>query len=124
MMERGSSFTGEQPKVAQNPIADILHSGFDGLKFTIQADIPPELRKRLFDAKAQAIKINQDSILELNGVALAVRRTGGSAFSAHTGEYGTEWYFLNPENRAANNPGITVDFRNFVGTFSIRYVDT
>ncbi|MFT6458539.1 hypothetical protein [Pseudophaeobacter arcticus] len=27
-----------------------------------------------------------------------------------TGEYGAEWYFLDPENRPADNPGIAVDF--------------
>jgi len=43
-----------------------------------------------------------------------VRRNGGAAFSAHTGEYGAEWYFLDPENRPANNPGVTVDFRAFL----------
>lgn len=93
---------------------DVLHSGFDGLKFTIQADIPPELRVALADAKAHAIKTNADSAITLNGIELAVRRSGGSAFSAHTGEYGAEWYFLDPENRAPNNPGITVDFRAFL----------
>jgi len=93
---------------------DVLHSGFDGLKFTIQANIPPEFRAALVDAKTHAIKANADSALTLNGVELAVRRSGGSAFSAHTGEYGAEWYFLDPENRAPNNPGITVDFRAFL----------
>lgn len=44
----------------------------------------------------------------------AVRRSGGSAFSIHTGEYGAEWYLLDPENRPANNPGVTVDFRAFL----------
>lgn len=34
---------------------DVLHSGFDGLKFTIETDISPELRAVLADAKAQAI---------------------------------------------------------------------
>lgn len=94
--------------------ADILHSGFDGLKFTVEADIPPELRSALAEAKAQAIQTNAETILEFGSVALSVRRTGGSAFSAHTGEYGAEWYFLDPENRPANNPGITVDFRAFL----------
>jgi len=94
--------------------ADILHSGFDGLKFTVQADIPPELRGQLADAKTQAIKTNSECVIEFGKLALSVRRTGGSAFSAHTGEYGAEWYFLDPENRAANNPGITVDFRAFL----------
>ncbi|MBU3033482.1 hypothetical protein [Tritonibacter mobilis] len=94
--------------------ADILHSGFDGLKFTVETDIPPDLRTALAEAKAQAIQTNAETILEFGSVALSVRRTGGSAFSAHTGEYGAEWYFLDPENRAANNPGITVDFRAFL----------
>ncbi|WP_065326382.1 hypothetical protein [Tritonibacter mobilis] len=91
--------------------ADILHSGFDGLKFTVETDIPPALRTALAEAKAQAIQTNAETVLEFGSVALSVRRTGGSAFSAHTGEYGAEWYFLDPENRPANNPGITVDFR-------------
>lgn len=94
--------------------ADILHSGFDGLKFTIQTDIPPELRSELAEAKAEAIKTNRDTVLEFGGIPFAVRRSGGAAFSAHTGEYGAEWYFLDPENRPANNPGITVDFRAFL----------
>lgn len=92
----------------------VVHSGFDGLKFTLQTDIPPEFRAALADAKAQAIKTNADCVLDLPGLSLAVRRNGGSAFSAHTGEYGAEWYFLDPENRAANNPGVTVDFRAFL----------
>ncbi|EEW59694.1 conserved hypothetical protein [Ruegeria sp. TrichCH4B] len=94
--------------------ADILHSGFDGLKFTVETDIPPALRTALAEAKAQAIQTNAETVLEFGSVALSVRRTGGSAFSAHTGEYGAEWYFLDPENRPANNPGITVDFRAFL----------
>ncbi|UWR52660.1 hypothetical protein K4F84_15910 [Phaeobacter inhibens] len=94
--------------------ADILHSGFDGLKFTVETDIPVELRTALAEAKALAIQTNAETLLEFGPVALSVRRTGGSAFSAHTGEYGAEWYFLDPENRPANNPGITVDFRAFL----------
>lgn len=92
----------------------VLHSGFDGLKFTLQTDIPPEFRAALADAKAQAIKTNSDCTLDLPNLSLAVRRNGGAAFSAHTGEYGAEWYFLDPENRPANNPGATVDFRAFL----------
>ena len=78
-------------------IAEILHVGFDGLKFTLQADIPPAFRAKLADAKAHAVKTNRECVLEIGGNSLAVRRTGGSAFSAHTGEYGAEWYFLDPE---------------------------
>jgi hypothetical protein len=36
--------------------ADILHSGFDGLKFTIQTDIPPALRERLAEAKLRRLR--------------------------------------------------------------------
>ncbi|PFG63769.1 hypothetical protein AXZ77_2382 [Thioclava sp. ES.031] len=94
--------------------AEILHRGFDGLKFTITTDIPPELREALVAAKAEAVRTNAGSIIERDGIALAVRRSGGMAFSAHTGEYGAEWYFLDPENRPKNNPGVTVDFRAFL----------
>lgn len=94
--------------------AEIIHSGFDKLKFTIQADIPPAFRAQLAEAKAEAAKSNRDSILEFGTVSLAVRKSGGSAFSAHTGDYGAEWYFLDPENRPANNPGITIEFRAFL----------
>jgi len=93
---------------------DVLHSGFDGLKFTIGTDIPPELRSRLAEAKAEAVKTNRNTVVDIGGVSFAVRRTGGSAFSVTTGTYGAEWYFLDPENRPANNPGVTVDFAAFL----------
>jgi hypothetical protein len=94
--------------------AEILHAGFDGLKFSVMADIPPALRATLFAAKAEATRTNAQVTVELGGIPLAVRRSGGMAFSAHTGEYGAEWYFLDPENRPANNPGVTVDLRAFL----------
>ncbi len=94
--------------------AEILHSGFDGLKFTVTTDIPPELRTALAEAKAEAVRTNADATLERGGIAFAVRRSGGMAFSVHTGEYGAEWFFLDPENRPKNNPGVTVDFRAFL----------
>lgn len=92
----------------------VVHSGFDGLRFTIQTDIPPAFRETLSAAKAEAIRTNADCALTIGGIDLAVRRSGGAAFSAHTGEYGAEWYFLDPENRPKNNPGVTVDFRAFL----------
>ncbi|WP_416908039.1 MAG: hypothetical protein ACMVO5_00025 [Polymorphobacter sp.] len=94
--------------------AEILHSGFDGLKFTVMTNIPAELRAVLAAAKAEATKTNAEVYVRLGSRDLAVRRSGGMAFSAHTGEYGAEWYFLDPENRPANNPGVTVDFRAFL----------
>ncbi|SOH95243.1 hypothetical protein SAMN06273572_1092 [Monaibacterium marinum] len=94
---------------------DVVHSGFDGLKLSIEADIPPDFREALIDAKTRAAKQNDPVMIEWNGVALAVRKSGGmSAFSAHTGDYGAEWYFLDPLNKPKNNPGITVDFRAFL----------
>lgn len=93
---------------------EILHSGFDALKLTIETDIPPALREHLSAAKAEAVKTHRESILTFDDISLGVRRSGGMAFSAHTGDMGAEWYFLDPENRPANNPGITVDFRAFL----------
>ncbi len=93
---------------------DVLHSGFDDLKFTIETDIPPELRAILADAKALATKTNRDTAVEIGGLPFSVRRTGGAAFSVTTGTYGAEWYFLDPENRPPNNPGVTVGFAAFL----------
>jgi len=121
--------------------AVVVHSGFDGLRFTVQTDISLDFRATLADAKAKAIETNSDCVMDIGGMQLAVRRNGGSAFSSHTGEYGAEWYFLDPENRPPNNPGITVDFRAFLlatgglraaqehfetcmAAFGIRYVNT
>lgn len=95
-------------------IADILHSGFDGLRLTIETDVPPAFRECLNAAKAEAVETNRDCILTFGEITLGVRRSGGMAFSAHTGDMGAEWYFLDPENRPANKPGITVDFRAFL----------
>lgn len=91
--------------------APILHSGFDGLKFTVQTDISPVFRELLAEAKAEAQKWRSDTGIECGGITLAVRKSGGMAFSAHTGEDGAEWFFLDPQNRPPNNPGVTVDFR-------------
>jgi hypothetical protein len=95
-------------------IAEVLHSGFDGLKMTVQTEIREELRAELTEAKAEAVRTNSETTIERNGMTFAVRRSGGMAFSLHTGEYGAEWYLLDPENRPANNPGVTVDFRAFL----------
>lgn len=94
--------------------APILHHGFDGLKFTVQADIPQEFRTVLWEAKQSAIKHNEEVIRQFGDIFLSIRRSGGAAFSAHTGNYGAEWYFLDPENKPKNNPGVTVDFRAFL----------
>ncbi|SLN64584.1 hypothetical protein ROA7450_03418 [Roseovarius albus] len=119
----------------------ILHSGFDGLKFTIQADIPPELREKLTSAKAHAKETYSDCELKFGSVSLHVTNKGARGFTAHTGDYGAVWLFQDPEDRIPNNPGITVDFRAFglatgglegaerhfrccMDAFGIKYVET
>ncbi len=92
---------------------DILHSGFDGLKFTLQTDIPKALRDELVSAKAHAFDSNADCTVDIGGLPLTVRKAGGSGFTAHTGAHGAIWLFQDPENRISNTPGITVDFRAF-----------
>ena len=92
---------------------DILHSGFDGLKFTIQADIPPALREKLVFAKQYAKHNYSDCIVQFGSVALSVTNKGARGFTAHTGDLGAVWLFQDPEDRIPNNPGITVEFRDF-----------
>ncbi|MDG1084739.1 MAG: hypothetical protein P8P35_11640 [Planktotalea sp.] len=93
--------------------AQILHSGFDGLRFTIQTEITPELRKELFNAKAHSRKLGNDCDLQFGDTVLSVTKNGGRNFNCRTGELGAVWMFQDPEDRVPNNPGITVDFRAF-----------
>lgn len=121
--------------------ADILHSGFDGLKFTIQTDISPELRKELQSAKDHAKRTQSECLVEFGEVALSISHKGARGFAAHTGDHGAVWLFQDPEDPIPNNPGITVDFRAFglatsglagaeqhfrdcMKSFGIRYVET
>jgi hypothetical protein len=92
---------------------EILHSGFDGLKFTLQAEISPALRHELMEAKAYAKASNGEAEVKIGGLVLPVRAGGGSCFVTHTGDHGAIWMFQDPEHRIPNNPGITVDFRAF-----------
>jgi hypothetical protein len=93
--------------------ATILHSGFDGLKFTIQTDIPTSFREELVSAKKHAKESHSDCVIELGSVALSVTNKGARGFTANTGDHGAIWLFQDPEDRIPNNPGITVDFRAF-----------
>lgn len=94
---------------------DIVHSGFDSLKLTIDTDIPDDFREALLEAKQLAAAQNTPEVIIFNGFELQVRKAGGaSAFSVSTGTYGAEWYFLDPQNKPKNNPGVTVDFRAFL----------
>lgn len=121
--------------------APILHSGFDGLKFTLQTEIPPELREKLCSAKKLAKEMQGECLLEFGSVALSVTNKGARGFTAHTGDLGAVWLFQDPEDRIPNNPGITVDFRAFglatgglvaaeehfrscMNAFGIKYVET
>lgn len=91
----------------------ILHSGFDGLRFTIQTEITPELRKELAGAKTHARQSGNDCDLHFGDQVISVTRNGGRNFTCHTGELGAVWMFQDPEDRIPNNPGVTVDFRAF-----------
>ncbi len=93
--------------------ATILHSGFDGLKFTIQADIPDGFSEKLASAKQHAKETYSDCVLEFGSVSLNVTNKGARGFTAHTGDHGAVWLFQDPQDRIPNNPGITVDFRAF-----------
>ncbi|KUJ78766.1 hypothetical protein AVO45_19130 [Ruegeria marisrubri] len=121
--------------------AIILHSGFDGLKFTIQADIPEGFREELASAKAHAKESYSDCVLEFGSVSLNVTSKGARGFTAHTGDHGAMWLFQDPQDRIPKNPSITVDFRAFglatgglegaekhfrdcMGAFGVKYVET
>ena len=91
----------------------ILHGGFDGLRFTIQTEITAELRKELAGAKGHARQSGNDCDLHFGDLVLSVTKNGGRNFTCHTGELGAVWMFQDPEDRIPNNPGVTVDFRAF-----------
>jgi hypothetical protein len=93
--------------------AHIVHSGFDGLKFTVQTEITPELRKELALARSHAKEFGHDIDLHFGDVHLSVTQKGGRGFIVHTGELGAIWMFQDPQDRIPNNPGVTVDFRAF-----------
>lgn len=91
----------------------ILHRGIDGLKFTVQAEIPLTLRAELAAAKEFAIKIGQDCYTQFGETVLFVSPSRGRNFLARTGETGAIWLFQDPLDRVAFTPAITVDFRAF-----------
>ncbi|PLS19842.1 hypothetical protein [Neptunicoccus cionae] len=91
----------------------ILHRGFDGLKFTVQAEIPLTLRAELAAAREFAKKIGQDCYTQFGETVLFVSPSRGRNFLARTGETGAIWLFQDPLDRIAFNPAITVDFRAF-----------
>ncbi|SEL40600.1 hypothetical protein [Pacificibacter marinus] len=63
--------------------AQILHSGFDGLRFTVQTEITPELRKELALAKAHAKEFGHDIDLHFGDVHLSVTQGGWSSEIKH-----------------------------------------
>ena len=91
----------------------VLHSGFDGLRFTVQTEITMELRTELAGAKTHARQSGSDCDLHFGNQVLSVTQGGGRNFTCHTGELGAVWMFQDPDDRVPNNPGVTVDFRAF-----------
>ncbi len=63
---------------------EILHSGFDALKFTLQTDIPPELRAELASAKEQAKQTYGDCLIDFGAVTLSVTNKGARGLVART----------------------------------------
>lgn len=94
---------------------DIVHAGYDKLSLTVSIDIPEEFREALMEAKQIAAGQNNPEVITYKGIDIQVRKSGGgSAFSVSTGDYGAEWYFLDPKNKPKNRPGIQIDFRAFL----------
>jgi hypothetical protein len=91
--------------------AHILHSGFDGLKFTSQSKIPPALHKELMSAKEHAKATHSDCVVDFGEIKLSVTNKGARGFTAHTGDVGAVWLFQDPDDPIPNNPAITIDFR-------------
>lgn len=89
-----------------------LYAGFDGLRFSIDTDITDDFLDALIEAKRRAEGCNNPVAITFNGLDLQVRKSGGgSAFSFTTGEYGAEFYVLDPRNKPKNNPGLKIDVR-------------
>ncbi len=86
---------------------ELLHAGFDGLKLTVEAFVSASVRGKLAEASMR------EEAITLNGLEIAVRKSGGRGFSAHTGEYGAELRLLDPNVQNGYEPGVTVDFRAF-----------
>lgn len=84
--------------------ATILHSGFDGLKFTIQADIPDGLREELISAKQHAKETFSDCALKFDSVSLNVTSKGARGFTAHTGDHGAVWLFQDRKTAFPTTP--------------------
>ncbi len=91
--------------------ADVLQFGFDGLKFTIHANIPPTLREELACAKDHAKTSHGECVVEFGSVVLSVTNKGARGFTAHTGDLGAVW--IPPIYYIPNNPDITVDLRAY-----------
>lgn len=93
--------------------AEILHVGFDGLKVTVQADIPLALQNQFSQAKTQCRKTNSECIVQIGDTAFSMTPKGARGFACHTGDLGAVWMFQDPLDRVPHNPGIIVDFRAF-----------
>lgn len=91
----------------------LVHSGFDGLKFTTQTEISPELREKVASAKAHAKETFSDCILEFEPVSLRVSGNGAHGFTTNTGDHVAVWLFQDLEDPFPNNPGFTIYFRAF-----------
>ena len=81
---------------------EVLYRGFDGLDFSLQGQIGPDLEKELKAAKAEAQRRHDSVMLDWNGIKLHVAETGaqgGYAYRANTGDFGATWFFKSPNGR-------------------------
>lgn len=117
--------------------AEILHSGFDGLKFTLQSDISPELRIKLAAAKDHARKTHSDCLLEFGNIILNVTNKGARGFPATLATmalfgcsktqktaYQTIVDFRAFGLATGGLDGAEQHFRNCMNAFGIEYVET
>jgi len=93
--------------------ADILHTGFDGLRVNVDSRISMHVRKELADAKELALEFKSPVPVMIGGIEFAVRHSGNHAFSIHTGDYGAEFFLHDPEYAKGVGPGVAMDFRAF-----------
>lgn len=92
-------------------MAEILHSGFDGLTFTLTSIIPNGFAEKLAAANAYAKESHCNCILELGAIKLSVTTTGARGYTCHTGDHGAVWLIQDPTDPIPNNPMIKIDFR-------------
>ena len=90
--------------------AEILHSGFDKLRVTVQAVLPPEVKAKLALAAETASVVGSDVLFSSGTPVLKLRKPKGRGFVIDTGPTGANWYIRDTGEKQTNQPALTVDF--------------